>query len=243
MRKFRLLPVIAVSTALMMGITGCESTTQKPAKEETKKEETTEEETKQPETSKDTDSESAEATEEKDATNTTDTTDTTDATDEKDVEDSETEKKEDTAEKAENTTEENGSEESQEEQLILYLPNENADGWNVTKNQIEQITPDIIIGQLVGAGAIPDSVTVVSFGEDQGENGLILKLDLSSNFAEGLLNMGTAGEYLTMGAVVNSFLDTYQADGIEITAGGNVIETGHTSFEGVLNHFDSNESQ
>lgn len=240
MRKFRLLPVIAVSTALMMGITGCESTTQKPAKEETKKEETKEEETKQPETSKDTDSESAEATEEKDATN---TTDTADATDEKDVEDSEAEKNEDTAEKAENTTEENESEESQEEQLILYLPNENADGWNVTKNQIEQITPDIIIGQLVGAGAIPDSVTVVSFGEDQGENGLILKLDLSSNFAEGLLNMGTAGEYLTMGSVVNSFLDTYQADGIEITAGGNVIETGHTSFEGVLNHFDSNESQ
>ena len=225
MRKFRLLPVIAVSTALMMGITGCESTTQKPAKEETKKEETKEEETKQPETSKDTDSESAETTEEKD------------------VEDSEAEKKEDTAEKAEDTTKETESEESQEEQLTLYLPNENADGWNVTKNQTEQITPDIIIGQLVGAGAIPDSVTVVSFGEDQGENGLILKLDLSSNFAEGLLNMGTAGEYLTMGAVVNSFLDTYQADGIEITAGGNVIETGHTSFEGVLNHFDSNESQ
>lgn len=237
MRKFRLLPVIAVSTALMMGITGCESTTQKPAKEETKKEETKEEETKQPETSKDTDSESAETTEEKDAT------DATETTEEKDVEDSEAEKKEDTAEKAEDTTKETESEESQEEQLILYLPNENADGWNVTKNQTEQITPDIIIGQLVGAGAIPDSVTVVSFGEDQGENGLILKLDLSSNFAEGLLNMGTAGEYLTMGAVVNSFLDTYQADGIEITAGGAVIETGHTSFEGVLNHFDSNESQ
>lgn len=237
MRKFRLLPVIAVSTALMMGITGCESTTQKPAKEETKKEETKEEETKQPETSKDTDSESAETTEEKDAT------DATDTTEEKDVEDSEAEKKEDTAEKAEGTTKETESEESQEEQLTLYLPNENADGWNVTKNQIEQITPDIIIGQLVGAGAIPDSVTVVSFGEDQGEKGLILKLDLSSNFAEGLLNMGTAGEYLTMGSVVNSFLDTYQADGIEITAGGNVIETGHTSFEGVLNHFDSNESQ
>lgn len=234
MRKFRLLPVIAVSIALMMGITGCESTTQKPAKEETKKEETKEEETKQPETSKDTDSKSAETTEKKDAT------DTTDITEEKD---SEAEKKEDTAEKAEDTTKETESEKSQEEQLTLYLPNENADGWNVTKNQIEQVTPDIIIGQLVGAGAIPDSVTVVSFGEDQGENGLILKLDLSSNFAEGLLNMGTAGEYLTMGSVVNSFLDTYQADGIEITAGGNVIETGHTSFEGVLNHFDSNESQ
>lgn len=221
MRKFRLLPVIMVSTALMMGITGCESTIQKPAKEETKKEETKEEETKQPETSKDTDSKSAE---------------TKDTTEEKDGKDSEAEKKED-------TTKETESEKSQEEQLTLYLPNENADGWNVTKNQIEQVTPDIIIGQLVGAGAIPDSVTVVSFGEDQGENGLILKLDLSSNFAEGLLNMGTAGEYLTMGAVVNSFLDTYQADGIEITAGGNVIETGHTSFEGVLNHFDSNESQ
>lgn len=212
----------------MMGITGCESTTQQPAKEETKKEETKEEETKQPETSKETDSKS---------------TETKDTTEEKDGKDSEAEKKEDTAEKAEDTTKETESAESQEEQLTLYLPNENADGWDVTKNQMEQITPDIIIGQLVGAGAIPDSVTVVSFGEDQGENGLILKLDLSSNFAEGLLNMGTAGEYLTMGSVVNSFLDTYQADGIEITAGGNVIETGHTSFEGVLNHFDSNESQ
>ena len=180
-----------------------------------------EKETKQPETSKETDSES---------------TETKDTTEEKDGKDSEAEKKED-------ITKETESEKSQEEQLTLYLPNENADGWNVTKNQIEQVTPDIIIGQLVGAGAIPDSVTVVSFGEDQGENGLILKLDLSSNFVEGLLNMGTAGEYLTMGAVVNSFLDTYQADGIEITAGGNVIETGHTSFEGVLNHFDSNESQ
>ena len=221
MRKFRLLPVIAVSTVLMMGITGCESTTQQPAKEETKKEETKEEETKQPEASKETDSES---------------TETKDTTEEKDGKDSEAEKKED-------TTKETESEKSQEEQLTLYLPNENADGWNVTKNQIEQVTPDIIIGQLVGAGAIPDSVTVVSFGEDQGENGLILKLDLSSNFAEGLINMGTAGEYLTMGAVVNSFLDTYQADGIEITAGGTVIDTGHTSFEGVLNHFDSNESQ
>ena len=239
MRKFRLLPVIAVSTALMMGITGCESTTQKPAKEETKKEETKEEETKQPETSKDTDSESAET---KGTTETEDTEDTTDTTEEKDGKDSEAEEKEDATEKAEDTTKETESEESQEEQLTLYLPNENADGWNVTKNQIEQITPDIIIGQLVGAGAIPDSVTVVSFGEDQGEKGLILKLDLSSNFAEGLLNMGTAGEYLTMGSVVNSFLDTYQADGIEITAGGAVIETGHTSFEGVLN-FDSNESQ
>lgn len=190
-------------------------------KKRQKKEETKEEETKQPETSKETDSES---------------TETKDTTEEKDGKDSEAEKKED-------ITKETESEKSQEEQLTLYLPNENADGWNVTKNQIEQVTPDIIIGQLVGAGAIPDSVTVVSFGEDQGENGLILKLDLSSNFVEGLLNMGTAGEYLTMGAVVNSFLDTYQADGIEITAGGNVIETGHTSFEGVLNHFDSNESQ
>lgn len=230
MRKFRLLPVIVVSTALMLGITGCESTTQQPAKEEQKKEETKEEETKKPEMSKETDSESTEI------KGTTETEDAEDTTEEKDAKDFESGEKED-------TTKENESEESQEEQLIVYLPNENADGWNVTKNQIEQVTPDIIIGQLVGAGAIPDSVTVVSFGEDQGENGLILKLDLSSNFAEGLLNMGTAGEYLTMGAVVNSFLDTYQADGIEITAGGNVIETGHTSFEGVLNHFDSNESQ
>lgn len=189
MRKSRLLPVLAVSAALIIGMTGCEKTTQETTKEET--------------------SEKTEVTEKKD----TDKNDT-----KEDI-------KEDT---------------KSQEQITLYLPNENADGWDVTQSEMEQITPDIIIGQLVGAGAIPDSVTVVSFGEDQKEDGVILKLDLSSNFVEGLLNMGSEGEYLTMGAVVNSFLDTYQADGIEITAGGNVIETGHTSFEGVLKHMDHN---
>lgn len=185
MKKSRLLPVIAISAAFMIGITGCEKTTQETTKD-TAKEETAKKETA----------------------------------------------KEETSEKISGETPE-------EKQVTLYLPNKDADGWDVKNNQMEQITPDIIIGQLVGAGAIPDSVTVVSFGEDQGENGLILKLDLSSNFAEGLLNMGSEGEYLTMGSVVNSFLDTYQADGIEVTAGGNVIETGHTSFEGVLKHMDN----
>ncbi|MGN0400468.1 MAG: hypothetical protein ACI4EO_10150 [Blautia sp.] len=120
--------------------------------------------------------------------------------------------------------------------IVLYVPNENADGWTISETEISQVSPDAIIGQLVGAGVIVDSVTVQSFEEmDEGDS-LILKLDLSDNFAEGLRSMGSAGETLLMGAVVNSFLDTYGADGIQITAGGNPIETGHTIYEGTLSH-------
>ena len=120
--------------------------------------------------------------------------------------------------------------------IVLYVPNDNADGWDICESEISQISPDAIIGQLVGAGVIVDSVTVQSFAEEAQGASLILKLDLSENFAEGLRSMGSAGEILVMGAVVNSFLDTYGADGIQITAGGNAIETGHTIYEGTLSH-------
>lgn len=120
--------------------------------------------------------------------------------------------------------------------IVLYVPNDNADGWNICESEISQISPDAIIGQLVGAGVIVDSTTVQSFAEEAEGESLILKLDLSENFAEGLRSMGSTGETLVMGAVVNSFLDTYGADGIQITAGGNAIETGHTIYEGTLSH-------
>ena len=105
-------------------------------------------------------------------------------------------------------------------QAFIYVPDDNAEGWNVNQVEIAQVTADALIGQLVGAGVLTDSITVQNFEETEEEGQYVLKLDLSSNFKDSVRSMGTAGEILTIGAVVNSFLDTFQAEAIQITVDG-----------------------
>ena len=123
-------------------------------------------------------------------------------------------------------------------QAFIYVPNENAEGWDVNQVEIAQVTADALIGQLVGAGVLTDSITVQNFEETEEEGQYVLKLDLSSNFKDSIRSMGTAGEILTIGAVVNSFLDTYQAEAIQITVDGSTLETGHEVYEGFMTHMD-----
>lgn len=123
-------------------------------------------------------------------------------------------------------------------QAFIYVPDENAEGWDVNQVEIDQVTADALIGQLVGAGVLTDSITVQNFEETEEEGQYVLKLDLSSNFKDSIRSMGTAGEILTIGAVVNSFLDTYQAEAIQITVDGSILETGHELYEGFMTHMD-----
>ena len=123
-------------------------------------------------------------------------------------------------------------------QAFIYVPDENAEGWDVNQVEIAQVTADALIGQLVGAGVLTDSITVQNFEETEEEGQYVLKLDLSSNFKDSIRSMGTAGEILTIGAVVNSFLGTYQAEAIQITVDGSTLETGHEVYEGFMTHMD-----
>lgn len=169
-------------------------------------------------------------------------------------EDSQTDKKENAETKEETGTQDGEKEavksdadvqESQEEsvpvqtgQAFIYVPDENAEGWDVNQVEIPQVSADALIGQLVGAGVLTDSITVQNFEEAEEEGQYVLKLDLSSNFKDSIRSMGTAGEILTIGAVVNSFLDTYQAEAIQITVDGSTLETGHEVYEGFMTHMD-----
>lgn len=169
-------------------------------------------------------------------------------------EDPQTDKKENAETKEETGTQDGEKEavksdadvqESQEEsvpvqtgQAFIYVPDENAEGWDVNQVEIPQVSADALIGQLVGAGVLTDSITVQNFEETEEEGQYVLKLDLSSNFKDSIRSMGTAGEILTIGAVVNSFLDTYQAEAIQITVDGSTLETGHEVYEGFMTHMD-----
>ena len=115
-------------------------------------------------------------------------------------------------------------EESTKAEVTLYLPNETADGF-LTSSMILEDTPEAIIAQLVADQALPEGVTVKSFDQKKGI------LDLSKEYTDGLQNTGTAGELLLIGCVVNTFLEHYGMKELLLYADGEIIETGHNTYD------------
>ena len=128
--------------------------------------------------------------------------------------------------------------------ITLYLPNDNADGFvtrevtlpreapgDITEQliQMDALAEDIL-EQLVQAGALPEGVRVLSM-----DNGV---LDLNSAFLSFLNTMGTSGEYVVMGSVVNTYLTAFGLDRITITVEGNVPETGHSIYDEPLRMYE-----
>ena len=128
--------------------------------------------------------------------------------------------------------------------VTLYLPNDNADGFvtrevtlpreapgDITEQliQMDALAEDIL-EQLVQAGALPEGVRVLSM-----DNGV---LDLNSAFLSFLNTMGTSGEYVVMGSVVNTYLTAFGLDRITITVEGNVPETGHSIYDEPLRMYE-----
>ena len=92
--------------------------------------------------------------------------------------------------------------------------------------------------QLIAKGVVPGDVQVLSCTEMQ-ENGVnSLKLDLNQSFGTFLQSMGTAGEYVALGGVCNTFLDAYGCDQIQITVEGETLATGHAEYPGYLTKFE-----
>lgn len=220
MRKNKWYLALILGTVLTVGITGCQNSTTPAAETENEAEQKPEKETEEKQTDK-------EETEEKDK----------DTKEEEKKEEPEAgqESQEEEEEQSEETSEAAPVENSK---AIIYIPTANAEGWDVKQVEIEQVTADALIGQLVGAGVLADSVTVQNFEETEDEGRYVLNLDLSPNFRDSILSMGSAGETLTIGALVNSFLDTYQAEAISITVDGQILESGHVSYEGYLQHIN-----
>lgn len=116
--------------------------------------------------------------------------------------------------------------------VILYLPNENADGF-VTKAAFTDGTAEDIVALLVQEGALPRGCAPLSFSADEA------KLDMNEAFLLAVCSTGTTGEYLLLGCLVNSLLQYYGLESVMVTAQGKVIETGHAIHDQPLRFFEN----
>ena len=117
--------------------------------------------------------------------------------------------------------------------IALYVGNANADGFEIINTQIVNRTAYSIINELKAAGSVAKGVKANSLEFVKGK----LVLDLSKEFAQDVASTGTAGEYIKVGCVVNTFLDAYNVDTLTITVEGKAWESGHIIYDKPLSRY------
>lgn len=109
----------------------------------------------------------------------------------------------------------------------IYLPNDNADGFDVETVETTQITADSVLAELISRGALPDTVAINAFDSA----GMQLNIDFNQSFADLICSMGTSGELMITGSVVNTYLSAFQADSVYFTINGEILESGHVIYD------------
>ena len=115
----------------------------------------------------------------------------------------------------------------------VYLPNDNADGFDVTTVCAEELSAETVLTELKNRSVLPDMVSVNSFRMDIG----LITVDFNQAFADAVCSTGTSGELMIVGSVVNTFLDAFQAESLFFTVEGQILESGHTVYDFPLSSF------
>ena len=111
--------------------------------------------------------------------------------------------------------------------FTVYYPNENVDGLESIDMSSTTIDPDTLIQALIWLNVLPEDTKVNSLTSE----GLQLNIDFNETFRDYLCTMGTSGEMVLIGSVVNTFLSAYQAESVMITANGEILESGHVIYD------------
>lgn len=111
--------------------------------------------------------------------------------------------------------------------FTVYSGNGNADGFVTTEVEVAVINEETVTQKLIEAGVLPEGTKV----NDLSAEGMQLNIDFNAPFRDHLFTMGTAGEMILIGSVVNTFLNAYQAESIFLTVDGEILESGHVIYD------------
>ena len=118
--------------------------------------------------------------------------------------------------------------------VVYYHGDESASYLVEETTLLPKLTAQALLDLLSEQKIIPEGTRVRNFQLSQGT----ITLDLSREFEEGIQGLGTSGEYMMLGSLVNTFLRTYEASGLELTTEGRDLQTGHNVYDEVLKFFE-----
>jgi hypothetical protein len=114
--------------------------------------------------------------------------------------------------------------------LLVYVPNENADGFYTTEITGDGLT---VLEALIQTGTLTEDTRI----NEQSCDGDTMYIDFNQAFADLVCSMGTSGEYMIMGAVVNTMLANHDVAYVVITVDGHILESGHVIYDFPMEFF------
>ena len=123
-------------------------------------------------------------------------------------------------------------------ELTVYSMNDNIDGYKETIVEVSEITLKVLLEQLTLANVLNEGTEINSFSKESVDSQVVLTIDFNDEFGNKIYSMGSSGEFLTVGSVVNTFLKAYEADVFRFTVNGEVFESGHVIYDEPLTFSD-----
>jgi hypothetical protein len=117
-----------------------------------------------------------------------------------------------------------------------FRSDDNAERFMVSAAKVDMLAPENVIQALVNMGVLNEGVAIQAMNYT--ENGLLL--DLNDAFVTQLCSYGTTGEYMLMGALVNTFLQNYSAETVTVTVNGTYPESGHVIYDFPMGFYEDN---
>ena len=121
--------------------------------------------------------------------------------------------------------------------ITVYYSNQDATDFEKADVDIAELSPEAVLSELIGKGALPADVSVNKFEETVVDGKKSIELDLSGKYATYITGQGTAGEWISIGSICNTFLKAYGCERIHITVDGGMLKTGHAEYPGYLSEF------
>lgn len=115
--------------------------------------------------------------------------------------------------------------------VLLYYGNKSADGLVTEEASLPELTAEALVKALAGKNIVSLDTKVRGFQRVEKEQEVILDLNLSKEFAEYVGMMGTAGEYIVMAGLTNTFLDAFGGTSLVLNVNGMPLETGHNIYD------------
>ena len=125
------------------------------------------------------------------------------------------------------TTEEKQQEDSKAEIHFVDPETEEMVTEQIEADEIDETT---IWNKLKEKEIVPKESNVNSLSQE----GKVLYLDVDDKFGEYFRGQGSTGESYIISSIVNSYLDTFEAEKIKITENGEVLTSSHTMYEDFL---------
>ena len=121
---------------------------------------------------------------------------------------------------------------------IVYSPNSNADGFcqNIMEWQIPYIADyqPTILDAWIELHVLTNDVQILSMVREESH----ITIDFNHAFKDLVCTMGTSGERMIIGSVVNTLIANYEVETVSITVEGDIWESGHVIYDSPMGFFE-----